>query len=376
MRHFAELHDDLGGVRAEPLARAQVERHAGPAPVRHLGLQRHERLRVAGPVEFVQVARHGLAVDQACGVLAAHGLPERGRPGQRAQRLQHLQLLVTHGLAVQHRRRFHGHQAQQLQQVVLHHVAQRAGAVVVVGAAADADGLGHRYLDVVDVPRVPQRLEQRVGEPQHEQVLHGLLAEVVVDPEDLLFREHRADLVVDRAGRGEVVADRLLQHDPGRGVDQPVGRGPRADRAEQPWRAGEVEHADARGVAECRGERGPVGVVDHVQRDVVQPREEPGAGRVGRIADVPLQLGVDLVAEARVVEARAGDREDPRLVRQLAVAITEVEGRQQLAHGEVAGAAENQEVARGDGGQVRQSRLQVSSRSDRPRRRSADTSSR
>ena len=42
---------------------------------------------------------------------------------------------------------------------------------------------------------------------------------------------------------------------------------------------------------------------------------------------------------------------------QLAVAITEVQGGQQLAHGEIAGAAEYEEVARGDRGQVRQSRL-------------------
>jgi hypothetical protein len=51
------------------------------------------------------------------------------------------------------------------------------------------------------------------------------------------------------------------------------------------------------------------------------------------------------------------------------------EGRQQLAHGEIAGAAEDQDVARGDGGQMRQSRLQVSSRSGRGRR-PADASSR
>ena len=80
--------------------------------------------------------------------------------------------------------------------MVLHHVAQRAGIVVEPLAALEADGLGDRDLDVVDIRRVPQRLEQHVGEAQRQQVLHRLLAEIMVDPEDALLgkrarRPHR-----------------------------------------------------------------------------------------------------------------------------------------------------------------------------------------
>ena len=74
---------------------------------------------------------------------------------------------------------------EQLQHVVLHHVAQRAGLLVIAGARADAFFLRHRDLHVVDVPLVEQRLEDAVGEAQHQDVLDGLLAEVVVDPVDL-----------------------------------------------------------------------------------------------------------------------------------------------------------------------------------------------
>ena len=73
--------------------------------------------------------------------------------------------------------------------MVLDQVAQRAGVVVVPGAAADPDVLGGGDLDVVDVVAVPDRLEQRVGEPQRHQVLDGLLAQVVVDPEHLRLVE-------------------------------------------------------------------------------------------------------------------------------------------------------------------------------------------
>ena len=69
--------------------------------------------------------------------------------------------------------------------MVLDEVAQRAGVVVVAGAAPDADVLGRGDLHVGDVVAVPQRLEHAVREAEREHVLDGLLAEVVVDAEDL-----------------------------------------------------------------------------------------------------------------------------------------------------------------------------------------------
>jgi hypothetical protein len=56
-------------------------------------------------------------------------------------------------------------------------------------ARADAEVLGGGDLDVVDVVAVPHRLEQEVGEAEREDVLHRLLAEVVVDAEDLRLAE-------------------------------------------------------------------------------------------------------------------------------------------------------------------------------------------
>ena len=61
-----------------------------------------------------------------------------------------------------------------------------------------------------DVPAVPDRLEDRVAEPQREDVLDGLLAEVVVDPVDLALVEDLRDVAVQGPGAGQVVAERLL----------------------------------------------------------------------------------------------------------------------------------------------------------------------
>ena len=112
-------------------------------------------------------------------------------------------------------------QRQQLQHVVLHEVAQRARLVVVAGARADADVLGRGDLDVVDVVAVPDRLEHVVREPERHHVLDGLLAQVVVDAEDLLLAEDARDDLLELARRLEVGAERLLDHH----ADVDVARG-------------------------------------------------------------------------------------------------------------------------------------------------------
>ena len=97
--------------------------------------------------------------------------------------------------------------------MVLHHVAQRAGIVVVTPAPFESDGFRDGDLHVVDGRCVPQRLEQRVREPQREQVLHRLFSEVVIDAEDAVFVEDTAHGLVDLDARRIVLADGLLEHD-------------------------------------------------------------------------------------------------------------------------------------------------------------------
>ena len=82
--------------------------------------------------------------------------------------------------------------------MVLDHVAQRADAVVVAGTTLDAERLGHRDLDLVDVVGAQHRLDEPVREPEHEDVLHGLLAEEMVDAEDLVFAPTLLQLLVER----------------------------------------------------------------------------------------------------------------------------------------------------------------------------------
>ena len=109
-------------------------------------------------------------------------------------------------------RLLHGRQCQQLEQVVLDHVTSRSHAVVVSGTASDPDVLGHGDLHMVHMVRVPQRLEEAVGEAQGQQVLDGLLAQIVVDAEDGIGFEDLLDHLVELSGAGEIMAEGLLDH--------------------------------------------------------------------------------------------------------------------------------------------------------------------
>ena len=98
--------------------------------------------------------------------------------------------------------------------MILHHVAQRADTVIIGYAPFQPHGLAHRDLDMVDRGGIPQRLEHDIAEAQRQQVLDRFLAQIMVDAENLLFGEHRADAVIDLLGRSQVLADRLFHRDP------------------------------------------------------------------------------------------------------------------------------------------------------------------
>ena len=103
---------------------------------------------------------------------------------QRRNCFQNLCLLVANRFAVRPHGRLHGEVAQDLEQMVLDHVADRAGLIVESAAALDAEVLSHRDLDALDVVPVPERLHEGVGETEDEHVVYRPLSEVVVDAEN------------------------------------------------------------------------------------------------------------------------------------------------------------------------------------------------
>jgi hypothetical protein len=100
-----------------------------------------------------------------------------------------------------------------------HHVAVGAGLLVEAGALAEAQGLRHVDLHVVDEIAVPDGLEQPVGEAEGENVLRRFLAEKMIDAKDPVLVEHFVQPRIQRHRTREVGAEGLLHDDP-RAIDQ------------------------------------------------------------------------------------------------------------------------------------------------------------
>ena len=100
-----------------------------------------------------------------------------------------------------------------MQKVVLEHVAQHTGLVVVAGSVANVDILGHRDLHMVHVVAVPDGLENGVAKAEEQDVLRGLLPQIVVNAVDLVFLEDGMEGMVEPLRGGQIMAKRLLDDD-------------------------------------------------------------------------------------------------------------------------------------------------------------------
>ena len=78
--------------------------------------------------------------------------------------------------------------------MALNHVPHRARRFVERRPALDAQRFRRSDLHVIDEIAVPERLEDAVAKAEHQQVLHRLFAEIMIDAIDLRFVEYAAEL--------------------------------------------------------------------------------------------------------------------------------------------------------------------------------------
>jgi len=166
----------------QALAGSNVERHSGPAPAVDVKSQGRESLDGRIGWQRLMVSRYpidGRAPDR----LAQAGEWSRGPCT--------FSLRIASGRVAG--RRFHRQQAHHLEEMVLDNVANRPG-LVVEKAPRSATSIASGML-ICTLPhgRDPERLQERVGEAEVDQVLDRLLAQVVVDPEDVGFGEDFVD---------------------------------------------------------------------------------------------------------------------------------------------------------------------------------------
>ena len=238
--------------------------------------------------------------------------------------------------------------------MVLHHVAQRACALVVRRAVLDADGLGGGDLNVVDVAPVPDRLEHAVGEAEHQQILDGFLAQIMIDAIHLIFVEVLVGEPIERARTVEIGAERLLDDDAPPAARRRIGKTRCAElldhRGIDGRRNGEIEE-HALGPVDLRQPRlqpliqpGVVGLAGHVVHPAGERRGDFVA--VGIDPGEFLQAVAELSPECLVVHLAAGDADDGKLCRQAAATRQAVDRGKKLASGEVARRTEDDERRR------------------------------
>ena len=215
MGNITEAYRYFRNIGRHAFAGPQIERNTLPAPVVYVHFQSSIRFRIGMPVHIrlIAIARHMNALYPALGILAPCSKIRYRLAGDRAQRVQHIHFFAANIVCVIGNRRLHRHQAQQLEQMVLHHVAQCTGMFVVASAFLNAQRLRNRDGHMVHIAAVPDRLEDRIGKTHGEDVLHGLLAEEVIDTEYLLFTEELGQNIIDRAERIQVMAQWFFNND-------------------------------------------------------------------------------------------------------------------------------------------------------------------
>ncbi len=190
----------------ERLARLHDERHAVPPLVLDV---RHERAECRAPRVLGNSVV--LLVRRLASVKRLAVLPDDDILGlDRGDRPQHPHLLVADVLRRERDGPLHGEQRQHLEQVVLHDVADDAELVKVPATPLGAERLLERDLDVIDVVAVPGRAQERVAESQDENVLDHLLAEIVIDTEELIFLPVGFKRLLELPGARQVLSERFL----------------------------------------------------------------------------------------------------------------------------------------------------------------------
>ena len=199
------------------------------------------------------------------------------------------------------------------------HVPQLAGLVKIPPAALDAHLLRHRDLDMVNGVVIPVGGENGVGKPQGQQIHDRFLAQVMVDPVNLVLGEAPGDGVVDLLGGGQVTANGFFQHHPGSrryhaGMGQPLANVVKQKR-------GHRKIVDQHPFFLVDDLRQPLVLVCHVQIDeqIMQPGQQPldhlglqGVGHKG------LQAFAHPGDKVRLFKLMPGDPDDPGVVVQQA----------------------------------------------------------
>src|ERR1700675_377806 len=157
MRHAAKLNRNLRGLPGKPLPGTEVERHPLPAPVVEEQPERHKclRLGIRQYAVFFAIARYFLAANQTLAVLPTDDALMDGVSVNWTNGMEHIHFLVANLIGIEGNHWFHGHETQELHQVILHHVTQRPRMVVIAPTIFDPHLFGGGDGHILYIPPAP-----------------------------------------------------------------------------------------------------------------------------------------------------------------------------------------------------------------------------
>ena len=107
----------------------------------------------------------------------------------------------------------HGSQTENLQQMVLHHISDNPVLVKVSSTSKCSERFFECNLDARYAISIPGRPKDHVPKPETEEVLHHFLAQVVVNPVQLLLLEQLLKVITQVSRAGRVTAKRFFNND-------------------------------------------------------------------------------------------------------------------------------------------------------------------
>ncbi len=362
-RRSAKLDGDFRHALGETLSSTEIKWNIGPAPVIDLEFEGDESfgIRIRRDVGLVAIRRDSRASFRALAILAANRVVQNILGSQNLQCMQDFGLFVADSVGFERDGRFHGREREELEEVIGHHVFEGAGGFVESAAVFDANGLGGGNLHVIDVSAIPKRLDHAVGEAENHQVLDGFLAEVMVNTENLFFRQNLLKLFVQLLRGREIVTERFFHDDAGPLTVFFLGEADFAellyDQREKVERNGQVvKEVSVRPVLfvrlhdlifEALIRRGilkiALDVVDAIQKPLPQLRVH---GMLFEFCDLLVEQGTERIG-VHLVESEADNGE---LFRKKTFLLKVDEGRDELALSEVAAGAEDHHHAGRTGG--------------------------
>ena len=214
IRHGFEHNHNFCHTFGHAFACAQIKWHTRKSPIVDFGFQCNISFGVAvdGHTCFRCVVLRRFALRNACGVLTAHHIVLNIFYRPRLERAQNREFFIANAVGIHSRRRVHGDETQQLQQMILHHIAQCARLVIKLRTTLHTEFFRNRDLHIGNIISTQNWFKKTIAKTQSHQVLHRFFTQIMVNAENLRLFEVFGKHIVDFDAGCQIMPQRLFNH--------------------------------------------------------------------------------------------------------------------------------------------------------------------